>query len=79
MLHCTVSTKIFHYHQDLRSDYADCCTVFYLCPCFIPHSQLFVTCVVVSCTVLFTSLFDKANVLEFSPVIIELYFIDIFP
>jgi hypothetical protein len=79
MLHCTVSTKSFHNHQDLCSDYADCFTVFYLYPCFIQHSQLFVTYVIVSYTGLFTSSFDEANMLGFSPGVIELYFINMYP
>jgi len=46
---------------------------------FIPHSQLFVTYVIVSYTGLFTSFFDKANVLKFSPDIVELYYINMYP
>jgi len=46
---------------------------------FIPHSQLFVTYVIVSNTGLFTSLFDRVNMFKFSPGIVELYYVNIYP
>jgi len=78
MLRFTVSTKMFVITRIyvLVAQIVVLSSIYVLV--FIPLSQLFVTHVIVSYTGLFTSLFDKANMLKFSPGLVELYYVNVY-